>query len=151
MKLQHLAVIAAAALTLGSEAAFARQFVGGTVYRTTPNGVYLNTGNGVTFVPNNAATFQIGNTVVALPKLTVGRRQRLLQHRLHPQLRTHRILQPASGLGLGSLQQRLAPRPQPLAPAQRPLVSLKNSNRPDPRVRPFLRSRFFGVSRASGR
>ena len=38
MKLQHLAVIAAAALTLGSEAALARQFVGGTVYRTTPNG-----------------------------------------------------------------------------------------------------------------
>lgn len=74
MNLKISAVIAAAALTIGSQAAFARQFVGGTVYRTTPQGVYLNTANGITYVPSNAATFQIGNTAVTIPGLTVGRR-----------------------------------------------------------------------------
>lgn len=73
MNLKISAVIAAAALTLGSQAAFARQFISGTVYRTAPNGVYLQTNNGVTYVPNNAATFQIGNAAVTIPGLTVGR------------------------------------------------------------------------------
>ncbi|MBX3171410.1 MAG: hypothetical protein KF760_28640 [Candidatus Eremiobacteraeota bacterium] len=74
MKLQLSAAIAAATLLFGTQAALARPFVGGTVYRTTPNGVYLNTANGITYIPNNAATFQIGNTAVSLPRLTVGRR-----------------------------------------------------------------------------
>jgi hypothetical protein len=72
MKFQLSLAIAAAALTLGSQAAFADRFISGTVYRTAPNGVYLNTANGITFIPNNSATFQSGRRPISVNRMRVG-------------------------------------------------------------------------------